>query len=106
MSMKDDKAAMMLTELAARYIAREAGRSTLITPTRTVFADKKRATIYVSVFPETDTPHALKFLMRHRDEFRDFLKKESRFAILPFVTFEEDFGERNRQRLDELGRQL
>ena len=30
------------------------------------------------------------------------MKKKVRLAILPFIAFEIDYGERNRQRLDEL----
>lgn len=93
----------MLTELAAQYIAREAGRSTLITPTRTDLGrDGKNATIFVSVFPTEEGPHAITFLMRHKDLFRSFLKSRARFPVLPYITFEIDYGELNRQRLDEL----
>ena len=104
---RDQKAVARMTELAARYIAREAGRSTLITPTRSeISSDRKHATVFVSVFPDGEREHALSFLARHKDLFRDFLKKEGRFAILPYVRFEFDYGEENRQHLDELGKQV
>lgn len=106
MSDRDNRAGAIITELAAKYIAREAGRSTLITPTRTEFSDRKHAIVYVSVFPESETEHALAFLRRHRDDFRNSLKKQSRLMILPFIEFQEDLGERNRQRLDELSNEL
>jgi len=107
MSIKDEKEEHLLTQLAAAYIAREAGRSTLITPTRTLLSKNRRsATIFVSVYPTEETEHALTFLARHRDLFRDSLKKTSRLAILPHVTFEFDYGEQNRQRLDELSREV
>lgn len=106
MSTRDDKAASLLLHAAGEFIAREAGRFTLITPTRAdIGGDRKNATIYVSVFPDADTPRALAYLERNRDEFRQFLKKESRLSVLPFVRFELDEGERNRQRLDELSRE-
>ena len=92
-----------LMHLAAEYIAREAGRSTLITPTRIdISPDRKNATIYVSVFPDAERDNAILFLARHRDPFREFMKHHGRFAILPFIKFEFDYGEQNRQRLDEL----
>lgn len=106
MSMKDERAASILMHLAADYIAREAGRQTLITPTRVNFEDRKNALIYVSVFPDQEREHALEFLNRHKDGFRDYLKKEGRFAILPFVRFEFDAGEANRQHLDDLSKEL
>ncbi len=103
MSVRDDKASALLTELAASYIAREAGRTTLITPTRTdISRDRKNATIFVSVFPTEQSDNALEFLMRHKDLFRDYLKKASRLSHLPYIRFEIDYGERNRQRLDEI----
>lgn len=105
MSYKDDKKSGMLTHLAAEFISREAGRSTLITATRTDLSpDGKHATVYVSVYPTDQGEHAITFLMRNKDDFRDYLKSRARFPILPFVTFEIDYGELNRQRLDELSR--
>lgn len=96
----------MLLELAAKYIAREAGRSTLITPTRAhLSSDGKYATIFVSVYPTDQGKHAITFLMRHKDDFRAFLKESRvRFPVLPYISFEIDYGELNRQRLDELSR--
>lgn len=107
MSIRDEKAAERLVHLAASYIALEAGRETLITPLRAeISPDRKNATVYVSIFPDTEKDHALLFLKRHRDEFREYLKKEGRFAVLPFVHFEFDYGEQNRQHLDDLSRGL
>jgi len=104
---RGEKALSRLTELAARYIAREAGRSTLITPLRSeLSSDRKHATILVSVFPDGEREHALDFLNRHADTFRDFLKKEGRFAVLPFVKFAFDYGEENRQHMEELSHEL
>lgn len=107
MSARDERAVSILMENAARYIAREAGRDTLITPTRAVFSkDRKNATIYVSVFPDSGDAHALSFLMRHKDLFRNELKKTARFVRLPFIRFEIDAGERARQHLDDISRDL
>lgn len=104
---RDEKAGSELRDLAGEFIAREAGRSTLITPTRVEFGNSpKHATIYVSVFPQEETAHALAFLERNTGEFRDYVKKHGRFSILPFVRFVEDFGEANRRRMDELSSEL
>lgn len=106
-SSRDQKIATSLVELAARFIAREAGRQTLITPTRAeLHKDRKRMTVFISVFPETDEAHALSFLTRHRDDFRKFVKEEGRFGILPIVRFEIDAGEVHRRRLDELSKEI
>jgi ribosome-binding factor A len=107
MSIKDHREEHILTELAAKYIAREAGRDTLITPTRTELARNRRnVTIFVSVYPSEQTEHALAFLKRHKDLFREDLKKTARLAVLPYITFELDYGELNRQRLDEIGQEI
>lgn len=107
MSSRDERAVSILLESAGRYIAREAGRDTMITPTRAVLSrDRKHATIYVSVFPDTEDVHAITFLMRHKDLFRNELKKTTRFTRLPFIRFEIDRGERARQHLDEVTRDL
>ncbi len=106
MNFKDDKKAGMVTELAAKYIALEAGRDTLITPLRTHLSpDGKHATIFVSVYPTEQGEHAISFLMRHKDLFRSYLRTRARLAVLPFIKFEIDYGELNRQRLDELSRE-
>ena len=104
---RDERAASILLEAAAKYISMEAGRSTLITPTRTyISSDRKDAIIYVSVFPSEESNHAIGFLMRHKDMFRTYLKKEARFARLPYIRFEIDRGEQNRQHLDDLSKEL
>src|SRR3989338_4181804 len=85
-SHRSDKAASLLTHLAADFIAREAGRSTLITPLRTeVSDDLKRATIFVSVFPTEEEAHALSFLSRNEDEFRGYLHQKAPFGLPPTV---------------------
>lgn len=105
MTSRDERAVSILLENAGRYIAREAGRSTLITPTRATFSkDRKNATVFVSVYPEAHEGKALEFLMRHKDLFRNELKKTTRFARLPFIWFEIDKGERARQKFDEVSR--
>lgn len=107
MSIKDQREEHILTELAAGYIAREAGRDTLITPTRTELSrNRKNATVFVSVYPNEQAEHALAFLKRHKDLFREDLKKTSRLAVLPYITFELDYGELNRQRIEELSREI
>lgn len=104
-TMRENRAEALMVELAAKYIAREAGRSTLITPLRAdISPDRKNATIFVSVFPDAEADHALAFLKRHKDLFRNSMKGTTRLAILPYITFELDYGEKNRQRLEEVSR--
>ena len=107
MSIRDNRIGMQLMEQAGAYIAREAGRNTLITPTRVALSkDGKDATIFVSVYPTTETDHALAFLMRHKDLFRNTLRKTTRIGRIPFIPFEFDFGEANRQHIDDISREI
>lgn len=106
-SYRDQKTLSFLVELAGKFIAREAGRTTLITPIRAeISPDHKNATVFVSVFPDSERGHALTYLTRNEDEFKQFMKKEGRFGHLPRVKFAFDYGEENRQHLDDLGKHL
>jgi ribosome-binding factor A len=96
-----------LAHYAAQYLSIEAGRATLLTVTRAqLSADGKRATVFVSVFPETEGEHALVFLKRHEHPFREYLKEKARLRGIPHTEFALDAGEANRQRLDELSKDL
>jgi ribosome-binding factor A len=107
MSIRDNRISIQLMEQAGAYIAREAGRNTLITPTRVALSkDGKDATIFVSVYPAKDIDHALAFLLRHKDLFRNSLRKTTRIGRIPFIRFEFDHGEANRQHIDEISREI
>ena len=94
-----------LREVAAEFLVREANRNTLITVTRAVLSeDNKRATIYITAFPDTGEKPALDFANRNRTELREFYKMRIKGALPPDITFEIDLGEKNRQRLDELSK--
>ncbi len=96
----------LLLRFAAEYIARVANRNTLITPTRAMLSkDRTRATVYVSVFPDSAREAAISFLRRHQRGFFIYLKEEARFGHIPNVHFVFDVGEENRQHLDEITRQ-
>lgn len=107
MSIRDEQASSLLIHIAGEFIAREAGRSTLITPTRAEIApDRKNATVFISVFPDDQMEHALEFLGRKSDEFRAFMKQKGRFSFLPRVKFQADLGEKHRQHIDDISRQI
>lgn len=91
-----------LREVAAEFLAREAGRQSLITVTRAELGeDGKRGTIFITVFPDSAEQGALEFANRNRPEFGDFFKTRIK-SPLPHIEFAIDQGEKNRQRLDEL----
>lgn len=93
----------LLAHAAAEFINFESNRESLITVTRcSLSSDERRAVIYISVLPESYEEHALHFLKRKRPELRAFVQKKTRLRILPLFDFEIDYGEKNRQALDEL----
>ncbi len=95
----------MLQHLAADYFARESNRESLITITRSdVSPDLKNITIFFSVLPERYEEQVLHFARRSRTDFRDYIKKHAAMKFLPNVDFEIDYGEKNRQRIDDLTR--
>lgn len=98
--------AQELTHMAGDFLAREARNPRalgLITVTRAELSDDfKNVTVFLSVLPQTLEGEALRLAKRARSDFRDYIKKHSRFHPLPTVDFEIDYGEKNRQRIDEL----
>lgn len=94
-----------IAHLAADFLARESNTQSLITVTRAEMSeDLKNICIYFSVLPENLEQSALAFAKRNRTDFREYLKKHSAFQHIPTVDFEIDYGEKNRQRIDDLTR--
>ena len=94
--------------MAGEFLAREVANPAvvgLITVTRAELADDyKNVTVFFSVLPQTLEEAALKVVKRARSDFRDYIKKHSLLHPIPTIDFEIDYGEKNRQRVDELTR--
>ncbi len=100
---KDKRSEDIVKELAMNFLAIESNRTSLITVTRVEMYNRgKNVNIYFTVLPEEKEQLALEFVKRQRAEFREYLKKKARLPIIPFVEFDIDFGERNRQNIDRL----
>lgn len=103
MSEKHTRAASLIQHLVAEFLGRESNRSSLITVTNIDLSpDMGRATIFVTIYPDDKTKGALDFLNRKRDDVKDYLKRHARLRRIPRITFEVDYGEKNRQHIDEL----
>lgn len=101
----DIQLAEAISHYAADFMAREASNQSLITVTRTeLSSDMKQATIYISVLPESAERSALAFAKRERSAFREYIKTKSALQRIPTIDFALDFGEKNRQRIDDLTR--
>ena len=103
MSHHPEKLSQELQHLAATFLERESNKISLITVTRVELSEKQKyATIFISVFPTDKEAGALEFVKRQRTDFIAYLHTHSKIGRVPFITFEIDYGEKNRQRIDEL----
>ena len=95
----------MIHRLAAQFISEESSKSSLITVTRVELSPTgKEGKIFFTTLPESEEDTALKFLERKGPEFKRYVRDESRLGFVPHLDFKIDYGERNRQRLDELSK--
>ena len=103
MSLRQEKVAEVLRVLSSEFMKRTSNRTSLITITRVnVSKDMRKATLYISVYPETEEKHALNFFKRSLSGLRDYVKPKLSMKVIPFFDVELDMGEKNRQQLDEL----
>jgi len=103
MAFYEEKISEFIRKSASEFLAREAGRNSLITVTHVTMGDNAQyATIYVSVLPESAEKSALDFLKRKRSEFKHYVKNHSRIGHIPFFDFEIDIGAKNSNRINEL----
>jgi ribosome-binding factor A len=100
---RNEKIKNNIKELAAIFIEREAGVTSMITVTRVLISqDGKRATIMVSVLPREKEKAAYGFIKRNLGELRKHITKNLRINPIPFLDVQIDEGEKNRQKIDEL----
>ncbi len=100
---KDGRTKEIIRKIASEYIARESNHASLITITEVNFSyEDNRALIMISVLPEHKTPAVVDFLNRRRNDIREYIMKNSRIGRVPFFSFENDLGEKNRQKIDLL----
>lgn len=98
---KQERFEEILRGCAAKFLALESNRTSMITVTRVVTNDQGNlATIFFTVFPENQEEAALDFLKRKRSDFRAYVKYNARLMRIPFFDFEIDKGEKARQKID------
>ena len=103
---KHNRTAEILHRLAAEFIRDNSTKTSLITVTRVELSPTgKEAKIYFTTLPENKEDTALKFLIRKTPEFKKYIRDESHIGLVPHIDFKIDYGERNRQRLDELSKE-
>jgi ribosome-binding factor A len=97
----------LIRELVASYIQQEANTDPLITVTHvTTSPDYRRITVFFTTIPDGREEDALIFLKRAGGDIRGFIKKRSNLKIIPFIEFSVDYGERHRQHIDEIAKEI
>jgi ribosome-binding factor A len=91
MSVREEKITGVIKQTAAEFISKEADRSSMITVTNAkISKDLKRATIFLSIYPEKSEESALNFIKRKRGDFKKFAKDKIQIKRIPFFDFEID----------------
>ena len=94
-----------LIEMAGKFLTQEYKPGVLVTITKAELSDDTNdGMLFFTVLPEKEEAEVLKYLQKKENEkeFRKFLKEKSGLGMLPRLSFKIDFGEKNRQRIDEL----
>ena len=100
---RKEKMINLIKELVAKFIGEESNKSSWINVTNMdISKDFKRATIFISVFPESKERVALEFFNRKKTDLRNFIKKNLQTKTIPFFDVQIDAGEKNRQLIDRL----
>jgi len=107
MSDRHHRVESLIRELVASYIQQEANTDPLITVTRvTTSPDYRRMTVFFTTIPDGKEQDALIFLQRTGRDMRGHIKRKSNLKIIPFLEFSVDYGERHRQSIDEIAREI
>lgn len=94
-----------LKRLAATFIEKESDKVSLITVTHVnISPDFQNSIIYISVLPDKEAEKALNFCKRKMTDFKKYVKENMHIHSIPHFSVELDYGEKNRQRIDELSR--
>jgi ribosome-binding factor A len=100
---RDKKIEEVIKKCATKFMLEETSNASLLTVTNVIVTPKfEQATIFFTAFPEDKEKTALEFLKRKRGEFKEYLKSESRLQRIPFIDFQLDIGEKNRQNIERL----
>lgn len=100
---RDKKIEEVIKKCATKFMLEETSNASLLTVTNVIVTPKfEQATIFFTAFPEDKEKTALEFLKRKRGEFKEYLKSETRLQRIPFIDFQIDVGEKNRQNIERL----
>ncbi len=102
-SQRQIQVGLELRSIAQDFFQRESSGLSLITVTRAeVSPDMRQGTIFITVLPEDKEEAAINFAKRMRSDLRHTIMKKMPVKVIPFLEVEIDYGEKNRQHIDEL----
>ncbi len=105
MNQKDLKLRELIRSFAAEYFSRESNRTSLITITDVAIESRgAKAIILITVLPESQEGSAVNFIHRQLTAFREHVMEKARLMRVPYFEVAIDKGEKNRQRMDEIGK--
>jgi len=100
---RKDKLISYITELAAKFIEKESPPNTLVTVTNCDISKKfNYVTIFITVLPENKEIEILKNLEKKVGALRKYISENLRIRAVPALKIQIDFGEKTRQRIEEL----
>ena len=103
MSHHSERLQAELKRLAAEFLNRASDGKSLITVTTVELSPSgQRATILLSILPETMEDVALAFAQRQLRELVSFVQANLRVCHLPKMNLALDLGEKHRQKIDKL----
>jgi ribosome-binding factor A len=102
-----EKLISAIREAAGKYLAEKRFEKAMVTVT-SVDLNKnfKRANICVSIFPEDKEKKITQKLNRGKGLFAKYIKKNTRISLVPILSFSVDEGEKHRQRIDEVSKEI
>jgi len=100
---RDHRLTEAIRKSAAEFLEQESNGKSIITITRVLLSkNKKKATIFLTVMPESYEEQVIQFAKRNMSEFLKYIRKKNKIFRLPFLDFQIDIGEKNHQRIEML----
>jgi ribosome-binding factor A len=107
MKQKDEKIKEVIRQLSAEFFSRMSNRTSLITITDVELKSRNsKATILFTVIPDNQEEAALDFMRRQLRELREYVGDHVKIMHVPFLDVAIDKGEKNRQQIDEISRNV
>lgn len=107
---KKERLLSLLREVAGSFIRFEVDPDALVTAMRVELSkDASLARIFISVFPENKEKEIVGLLNKKKNEMKEYLKKETKLKVLPYVEFEIDKAIKMEREMDKVlpaGRQV